>query len=111
MDYYEIWCNLRDTSKDLEFCRNVDAYLGRLRNSGKIAGYKVKRRKLGFGPLELGEFNITIEVENLAQLDRAFQTAATRGPDIEPFHRAVYSMVTDFRSALMRDFPDGGRMA
>jgi len=106
MDYYEIWCDLKDSSKDLEFCDNVAAYLGKLREEGKIAGYTLHRRKLGFGPPGLGEFNITIEVEDLAQLEEVFQVAASRGQGVEPFHRAVYSMVRDVTFALMRDFPD-----
>ncbi len=106
MDHYEIWCNLKDSTKDLEFCDNIHTYLGRLRDQGKIAGFTIRRRKLGFGPSQLGEFNITIQVENLAQLEQAFQVAATRGPDIEPFHKAVYTMVKDLTFALMRDFPD-----
>ena len=36
------------------------------------------RRKLGLGPSTLGEFHIVIEVRDLAQLDAAFGTAASR---------------------------------
>lgn len=106
MDYYDLWCDLKDTSQDLEFARNVERYLGKLRDDGLIEGYRIKRRKLGFGPAELGEFNVTIETKNMAQLEEAFQVAASRGPSIEPLHRAVYTMVRNARFALHRDFPD-----
>lgn len=109
MNYYEIWCNLKDSTKDLEFCENVGTFLGRMASQGKIAGYQIRRRKLGFGPKELGEFNITIHVENLGQLESAFELAATRGAVIEPFHKAVYSMVKDLSFGLSRDFPDAVR--
>lgn len=109
MDYYEIWCNLRDSSRDLEFCANVERYLGHLREQGLIAGFRLARRKLGFGPPGLGEFNVTIETRDLAQLELAFQQVAARAGETEALHRAVFSAVTDLTFALYRDFPDPGR--
>ena len=109
MNIYHIWCNLKDSHKDLEFARNLDAYLGALKSTGKIASYRMTRRKLGFGPSELGEFHVMIEATDLAQLDAAFETIAPRQGPIEAAHAKVYSMVTDFRSALYRDFPDPQR--
>lgn len=109
MDHYHIWCNLKDTHKDLEFVRNLRAYLGELERRGKITGFSLTRRKLGFGPPELGEFHVTISATSLAQLDDAFTIIAPRSGDIETLHARVYSMVTDFRSALYRDFPDPQR--
>ena len=81
MDYYEIWCNLIDSSQDVAFCENVTRYLGTLRELGRIEGFRITRRKLGFGPAAMGEFNITIEVRDLAQLEAAFQRVATREPE------------------------------
>ena len=83
MDYYEIWCNLKDSSKDLQFCENVKEYLGALQKDGLIQSFRIARRKLGFGPSELGEFNITIVVKDLAQLEQTFQQVATRSGEIE----------------------------
>ncbi len=111
MDHYEIWCNLRDSRTDVQFCRAVDAYLGHLKAQGRIEGWTLRRRKLGFGPPELGEFHISIATRDLAQLDRAFSIVATREGEIERLHAPVYSMITDFRSALYRDFPDPQRVA
>lgn len=111
MDYYQIWVNIRDTRRDVEFSQNVERYLGHLREKGLVEGHTFTRRKLGFGPSTLGEFNITIHVKDMAQLERTFQYVATRGGPIEPLHAAVYSMVTDFASALYRTFPDEVRAA
>jgi len=61
-------------------------------------------------PGELGEFNITIEVKDMAQLESTFQYVATRGAPVEPIHAAVFSMVTDFKAALYRSFPDAVRV-
>ncbi len=110
MNYYHIWVNLVDSHKDIEFCDNVHAYLGALKQKQLIEGFSVARRKFGFGPAELGEFHIVIEVRDLAQLESTFSVVARRAGDIEDLHRKVYSAVTDFRSALYRDFPDPERV-
>jgi hypothetical protein len=47
------------------------------------------RRKLGFGPPELGEFRITISTRDLAQLDTAFERGVPRTGEIESFHTAA----------------------
>lgn len=109
MNYYEIWVNLRDGRKDLEFCKAVDAYLGHLQKQGRLQSWKITRRKFGFGPDGLGEFHISIAFADLAQMDMAFGEVATRDGEVERLHHPVYSMVTDFKSALYRDFPDRER--
>ena len=109
MDLYHIWCNLVPGTSDVAFCEAVDRYLGALRGEGRIAGHRITRRKLGLGPRELGEFHIAIEVEDLAQLDRAFQTVSSRSGPIEALHHAVNQHACDVTFALYRDFPDPGR--
>jgi len=106
MNYYEAWFNLKNSAKDLELTDRVHGFLGKLKEKGMIEGYRLTRRKLGFGPSSLGEFHITIEVKDLTQLDEAFLHAATRGPDIEPLHAGVYAAIDDVKFALYRDFPD-----
>jgi hypothetical protein len=101
-----MWFNLKDSHRDLEFVRSLDAYLSFLTSQGRIEGWRLTRRKLGFGPAELGEFHCEVWTSDLAQLDAAFNTVATRDGEVERLHRPVYSAVTDFKSALYRDFPD-----
>lgn len=109
MIHYHIWCNLADGRRDLEFCRAIEGYLGRLRDEKRIEHYQVERRQFGFGPPELGEFHVRIDVKSLAQLETAFERVAAREGEMESLHAAVYTMVTDFRSGLYRDFPDPQR--
>ncbi len=109
MQYYHMWFNLKESHKDLEFCRAVDAYLGHLKANGGIAGWTLTRRKFGFGPPEIGEFHVVVTAHTLAKLDEAFSLVATRTGEVENLHRPVYSAVTDFKSALYRDFPDPER--
>lgn len=109
MDSYLIWCNLRAGVKDLEFADALDAYLGHLQKQGLLRSFRLLRRKLGFGPHELGEWLVEIQTEDLAQLDRAFSEVAKREGDTERLHARVWGSVTDFRSGLWRSFPDPQR--
>ena len=111
MDTYHAWFDLKDTSKDLEFSSHLARYLDHLKDQGKIHGYRLCRRKLGFGPPALGEFHVAIDVKDLAQLDDAFSMVATREPGIEALHAAVYSAIEDVQFGLYRDFPDANRVA
>lgn len=110
MNYYEIWCDLRDSSRDLEFCDAVHAYLGYLQGKGLVEEYKIRRRKLGFAPDGFAEFNITIAFRDLTQMETAFLRAASRDAEVEPLHKAVYSAMTNGKFALYRDFPDEVRV-
>jgi hypothetical protein len=111
MDYYDIWVNLSPGTNDLEFVKAVRAYMDHIVAGGHMAGYRIRRRKFGFGPEGLGEFSISLEFESLAKLDDAFDEIARRSGVVEDLHHAVYSRVTDFKSALYRDFPDPVREA
>src|SRR5262245_19292884 len=110
MDYYHTWFDLKAGVSDVEFAARLDAYLGKLRADGRIAGYRLARRKLAFGPKELGEFHAVLEVEDLAQLDRAFVEVSGRANPIESLHAAVNQSVSSFQAALYRDFPDPHRV-
>lgn len=58
---------------------------------------------------ELGEFYIVIGVEDLAQLDRAFQFVSRRADPVESLHQVVNQSAEDVEFALYLDFPDAGR--
>lgn len=109
MNTYEVWVNLRPGVKDLEFVKAVEAYLELFIKEGFMHSYRIRRRKFGFGPEALGEFNISMVFETLAKLDEAFKVAAARKGEAESLHHAVYASVVDFKSGLWRDFPDPER--
>jgi hypothetical protein len=109
MDLYHIWCDLKPGVKDLEFCADVARYMDRLKDEQRIEGWRLTRKKLGFGPPEMGEFHIVVETRDLSQLEQAFQRVATRAGEIEGFHAAVNQVVASVRFALYRDFPDSVR--
>jgi len=110
MDIYNIWCTLKDDVGDLEFAAAVRGYLEHLKGGGLLVGYRITRRKLGLGPAHLPEWHITLEFDNLTQMDNAFNHVSSRADPVESFHQAVNSKVKDVFFALYRDFPDPGRV-
>ena len=110
MDIYHIWCSLKDGVKDIEFADDARQYFEHLIGDERIASYRITRRKLGLGHPNLPEWHITLEFENLAQFDQAFQHVASRADPVESFHQAVNSKVSDVFFALYRDFPDAVRV-
>jgi hypothetical protein len=109
MDVYEIHVDLKPGVSDMDFAAAVDGYLGSLAEKELIAGWRLLRRKLGFGSGG-GEFKLLIEVRDLAQLDAAFQEVSTRAEPFEGLHHGVNSLVTNFSASLYRDFPDPQRV-
>jgi hypothetical protein len=109
MDIYHGWFNLKDGVADGEFARAFAAYMTHLKDAGRIAGWRLTRRKLGLGPSFLPEFHVMIETTGLAQLDEAFAAVSSRSGAVEGLHHAVNSRVRDVFFALYRDFPDATR--
>jgi hypothetical protein len=108
VDVYELSVDLRPGVRDLEFTAALDQYLGRLQADGLIESWRLLRSKLGLGAT--GEFKVLIETRDLAQLDSAFTVVSTRDEPVEGLHHGVNSLVTNFRAALWRDFPDAQRV-
>lgn len=110
MDVYHITCDLKPGVRDHAFVEALNAYLGSLQAAGKIEGWRLLRRKLGFGMPALGEFQILIETRDLAQLDAAFTATSTRNEPVESAHHGVNALVHNFQAALYRDYPDPHRV-
>lgn len=110
MNLYHIWCDLVPGTRDLDFARAVEGWLGHLREQGAIEAFRITRRKLGLGPDGLGEWHIVVETRDLAQLDAAFVLAASRAGSTEVLHHCVNRLARNTRFALYRDFPDTVRV-
>ena len=108
MNVYELSVDLRPGVRDMEFVAAIETYLGLLQGDGLIESWRLLRRKLGLG--EGAEFKVLIETHDLAQLDAAFTAVSTRAEPVEEAHHGVNSLVTNFRAALYRDFPDRHRV-
>ena len=110
MDRYHIWFDLRPGVRDLDLAAAVKSMMEHLKRAGTIEGWELERRKLGFGPKEIGEWHCTVLVRDMTQLEAAFDDITPRTGDMEKLHAAVWSKVANFRSALYRDFPDPNRI-
>ncbi|MAB14947.1 MULTISPECIES: DUF6614 family protein [Parvibaculum] len=106
MDIYHIWCGLKPDVRDHEFVDAFSSYMELLEREGVIAGWRLTRKKLGLAPAHLGEFHIMIEVQDLTQLDTAFNWVASRAEPVEGEHYGLNSLVENVSFALYRDFPD-----
>jgi hypothetical protein len=106
MNHYHTWFDLKPGTKDADFARSMARYMDHLKARGLIEGWRLTRRKLGFGPRDLGEFHIMMETKDLAQLDAAFNHVAGRREPVESVHFGVNSQVQNLKIALYRDFPD-----
>jgi hypothetical protein len=108
VNVYELSVDLRPGVRDMEFVAAIETYLGLLQGDGLIESWRLLRRKLGLG--EGAEFKVLIETHDLAQLDAAFTAVSTRAEPVEEVHHGVNSLVSNFRAALYRDFPDPQRV-
>ena len=106
LDLYEIWFDLKPGVSDMTLVEKLTAYLTHLKQGGLLEGHRLSRRKLGLGPGMIGEFHLTMEFRDLAQLDAAFQRVAARRDPEETVHFGVNALVTKATFALYRDFPD-----
>jgi len=109
MDHYHTFFDLKSGVKDLDLARAMSRYMDYLKGQGLIEGWQLTRRKLGFGPRELGEFHIVMQTKDLAQLDAAFSHVASRREPVESAHFDLNQKVENMKIALYRDFPDSVR--
>lgn len=109
MNLYTCSIDLRDEAKALAFAHAVHTWMTHLQAQGAIQGWRLLRRKLGLGSGEHRDFLLEIEVENLAQLDRAFRLVASRDEAVETMYRAVNGLIGASDVALYRPFPDSER--
>jgi hypothetical protein len=110
LDIYHIWCNLKPGIRDMDFVEGLQTYLEHLRAKRQLQAYRITRAKLGFKPEQLRDFHITIEFDDMAQMQAAFDNVSSRADPIESLHHAVNSKVQDVYFALYRDFPDPSRV-
>lgn len=108
-DVYQAFFTLKPGIGDMDFVDALDAWLGHLKACGHIENHRLLRRKLGLAPAALGEFQLLIEVRDLAQLDAAFHRVAARDEPEETIHHCVNRCIDRVQFGLFRDFPDPNR--
>jgi len=111
MNLYHCSIDLKDDAKAVAFAAAIDAWMTHLQLNDAIQSWRLCRRKLGFGAPRARDFLLEIELEDLAQLDRAFRFCGNDASDdrVERLYTTVHQMVGTVDTALYRPFPDPER--
>ena len=107
MDIYHIWCDKTPELSDLEWATNLRAFLDHLVNEGHMQSYRITRCKMGFRSMDIPEWHIMMEFQDMAQMDAAFRRVAPLQGELEDKHRSFNQFVAgNIQHALFRDWPD-----
>jgi len=109
MDIYHIWADKEGDISDLEWVSNMKKFLDHLKSEGKMENYRITRCKMGFRSLDIPEWHIMMEFNNMAQMDEAFKRVAPLEGELEEKHQSFNQFVSgNIQHALYRDWPDQG---
>ena len=104
---YTIYADHKDNTTALEFVAKMNMFLDKLVEQKKMNCYRVTRMKLGFRSMDMPEFRIDMEFDNMQQLDDAM-TVTIHDKDVDKVHVGFnqYVDVDTIQHFLYRDFPD-----
>ena len=107
MNIYTIYADHKDNITAHDFVTKMSLFLDKLVQHGKMATYRITRMKLGFRSMDLPEFRIDMEFENMQALDDAM-TITIADNDVDRVHTGFnqYVDVGTIQHFLYRDFPD-----
>ena len=95
----------RTTSPALEFVDKMNMFLDKLVEQKKMDGYRVTRMKLGFRSMDMPEFRIDMEFDNMQQLDDAM-TVTIHDKDVDKVHVGFNNVDVKLYNISIRDYPD-----
>ena len=104
---YTIYADHKDNITANEFVSKMKLFLDKLVSHKKMLTYRITRMKLGFRSMNLPEFRIDMEFDNMQQLDDAM-TITIADKDVDKVHVGFnqYVNVDTIQHFLYRDFPD-----
>ena len=107
MNIYTIYADHKDNITAQDFVAKMRLFLDKLVEHGKMDSYRITRMKLGFRSMDLPEFRIDMEFENMQQLDDAM-TITIADKDVDKVHVGFnqYVDVDTIQHFLYRDYPD-----
>ena len=89
MDIYHVWCDKKGDIKDLDWVNNMKRFLDHLVGEEKMVSYRVTRCKMGFRSMDIPEWHIMMEFNDMAQLEMAFKRVAPLEGDLESKHKSL----------------------
>jgi len=104
---YTIYADHKDNITAHEFVAKMSLFLDKLVEHRKMDTYRITRMKLGFRSMDMPEFRIDMEFENMQALDDAM-TITIADKDVDRVHVGFnqYVNVDTIQHFLYRDFPD-----
>ena len=104
---YTIYADHNDNITAIEFVNKMRLFLDKLVEHDKMLTYRITRMKLGFRSMDLPEFRIDMEFDNMQQLDDAM-TITIADKQVDKVHVGFnqYVNVDTIQHFLYRDFPD-----
>ena len=104
---YTIYADHRDNITAHDFVAKMKLFLDKLVKHKKMTTYRITRMKLGFRSMDLPEFRIDMEFDNMQQLDDAMSITILN-KDVDKVHVGFnqHVDVDKIQHFLYRDFPD-----
>ena len=108
MDIYHIFADHHADVAGYEFAEKMRKFLDGLVDLGKMQSYRLTRAKLGFRSMDLPEFHIMMEFNNMLQLDDSMTSVLRNEKSIDEKHIHFNQLVNkdSIQHFLYRDFPD-----
>ena len=107
-DIYHIFADHNENVNAKEFAIKMRRFLDQMVSMGRMNSYRLTRAKLGFRSMNLPEFHIMMEFDNMQQLDDAMTSVIRNEQNIDEAHIGFNQLVnTDtIQHFLYRDYPD-----
>jgi len=107
-DIYHIWADHKQDVDSYDFANKMRKFLDGLVTMGRMNSYRLTRSKLGFRSMDMPEFHIMMEFDNMQQLDDAMTSIIRNEKNIDESHVSFNSLVDKetIQHFLYRDFPD-----
>ena len=108
MDIYHIFANHTEDTDAYTFVKKMSVFLDEMVTLGKMQSYRIMRMKLGFRSMDLPEFHIMMEFNNMQQLDDAMTAVIRNEKNIDESHITFNQLVDvdTIQHFLYRDFLD-----
>ena len=106
MTTYHCMIDLKPNANALAFAHAVNHWFTGLKDAGKISGWHLQRRKLHLAGPGFGDFLLSIDVLDLAQLDLAFAHLGGQDDSAARAYDQMHGMIERFEVGLYRSFPD-----
>lgn len=107
-DIYHIFADHNSDVTAMEFTTKMRKFLDQMVEMKRMNSYRLTRAKLGFRSMNLPEFHIMMEFDNMQQLDDAMTSVIRNEKNIEESHVGFNQLVDveTIQHFLYRDYPD-----